>query len=192
LTIILCALFIGVIDCSIRVSQSFTGREGGCSPLPSGLLHLYDCDYEIYNIVHTALLSLVNPSKQSHHVPHLHFIIWKEDALLPAMFNLLCSSTNQQLSKKNFCNQSSHYENNGQFNEAITCLPLNWHFSWWPKMNGTQRRAVLSPWRTHCMYNGMAKGASWAEATSNSKKIRLIALAVVELHESEGIRQAGS
>jgi len=34
----------------------------------------------------------------------------------------------------------------------------------------------------------MAKGRSWAEATSNSKKIRP---AIVELRESEGNRQAG-
>jgi len=42
------------------------------------------------------------------------------------------------------------------------------------------------------MYSGMAKGTSWAEATSNSKKIKLAALAIVELRVSEGIRQAGS
>jgi len=44
------------------------------------------------------------------------------------MFNLLCSSTNQQLFKKNFCNQSSHHENYGQFNGSnhmpITKLTL--------------------------------------------------------------------
>jgi len=34
-------------------------------------------------------------------------------------------------------------------------------------------------------------GTSWAEATSNSKKIKPITLAIVELRESEGIRQAG-
>jgi len=39
------------------------------------------------------------------------------------------------------------------------------------------------------MYSGMAKGTSWAEATSNSEKIRPVALAIVELRESEGIRQ---
>jgi len=44
--------------------------------------------------------------------------------------------------------------------QAIMCLPLNRHFSWWTKMNGTQRRAVLSPWRMHCMYSGMAKGTT--------------------------------
>jgi len=38
----------------------------------------------------------------------------------------------------------------------------------------------------------MAKGTSRAKATLNSEKIRPIALAIIELHESEGIRQAGS
>jgi len=56
-------------------------------------------------------------------------------------------------------------------------------------MNGTQRRALVSPRRMHCMYNGMAKGTSRAKATSNSEKIKPVALAIVELHESEGIRQ---
>jgi len=40
-----------------------------------------------------------------------------------------------------------------------------------------------------CMYSGMAKGTSWAEVTSNSKSV---ALAIVELCESEDIRQAVS
>jgi len=35
----------------------------------------------------------------------------------------------------------------------------------------------------------MAKGTSRAEVMSNSKKIKPIALAIVELRESEGIRQ---
>jgi len=38
----------------------------------------------------------------------------------------------------------------------------------------------------------MAKGTSRAEAALNSKKIWYIALAIVEVRESEGIRQAGS
>jgi len=38
----------------------------------------------------------------------------------------------------------------------------------------------------------MAKGTSWAEAMSNSKKIKPIALAIVGLRKSEGIRQAVS
>jgi len=44
----------------------------------------------------------------------------------------------------------------------------------------------------HSIYSGMANGTSQAEATSNSKKIKLVPLAIVELHESEGIRQAGN
>jgi len=39
------------------------------------------------------------------------------------------------------------------------------------------------------MYSGMAKGTSWAEAMLNSKKIKPVALAIVEFRESEGIRQ---
>jgi len=40
------------------------------------------------------------------------------------------------------------------------------------------------------MYSGMEKGTSQAEMMSNSEKIfKPIALAIVELRESEGIRQ---
>jgi len=42
------------------------------------------------------------------------------------------------------------------------------------------------------MYSNMAKGTSQAEATLNSEKIKPVALAIVELCESEGIRQAVS
>jgi len=41
------------------------------------------------------------------------------------------------------------------------------------------------------MYSGIAKGTCQAEAKSNSEKIKPIALAIVELCKSEGIRQAG-
>jgi len=43
-----------------------------------------------------------------------------------------------------------------------------------------------------CMHSSMEKGTSWAEVTSNSEKIKPVALAIVELRESEGIRQAVS
>jgi len=39
------------------------------------------------------------------------------------------------------------------------------------------------------MYSSVAKGTSQAEATLNSEKIKPIALAIVELCESEGISQ---
>jgi len=37
------------------------------------------------------------------------------------------------------------------------------------------------------MYSGMAKGTSPAEATLNSKKIKPVALVIVELRESEAV-----
>ena len=44
----------------------------------------------------------------------------------------------------------------------------------------------------HVQHSGMPKGTSRAEATSNSEKIKPVALAVTELRLSEGIRQAVS
>jgi len=42
------------------------------------------------------------------------------------------------------------------------------------------------------MYCGMPKGTSWAEVTSNSEKIKPIAIAVITLRLTEGISQSGS
>ena len=63
----------------------------------------------------------------------------------------------------------------------------NRHLSLSAKMNGTQRRILVSPRRMHYMYCGMPKGTSQAEATSNSEKIKPVALAVIKLRLSEGI-----
>ena len=68
-------------------------------------------------------------------------------------------------------------------------LPPNRHLSLSAKMNGTQRRILVSPWRMYCTYCGMLKGTCRAEATSNSEKIKPVALAVIELCLSEGISQ---
>ena len=38
----------------------------------------------------------------------------------------------------------------------------------------------------HCTYCGTPKGTSQAETTSNSEKIKPVALAITELHLSEG------
>jgi len=62
--------------------------------------------------------------------------------------------------------------------EAIMC---NQCFSLPAKMNGTQRRTLVSPWRIHWMHCGMPKGTSQDEATSDSEKIKPVALAVIEL-----------
>ena len=69
-------------------------------------------------------------------------------------------------------------------------LPPNWHFSLSAKINGTQRRTLVSPWRMNCTYCGMPKGTSRVEATSNNEKIKPIALAVIMLCFSEGISQS--
>jgi len=58
-------------------------------------------------------------------------------------------------------------------------------------MNGTQKRALVCPRRMDCMYSSVAKGISRAEVTLNSKNIKPVALAIVKLRESEGIRQGG-
>ena len=42
------------------------------------------------------------------------------------------------------------------------------------------------------MYCGMPKGTSQAEVMSNSKLIKPVALAIIELHLSESINQSGS
>jgi len=67
--------------------------------------------------------------------------------------------------------------------------PPNQHFSLSAKMNGTQRRALVSLWRMHCAYCGMPKCTSQAKVMSNSEKTKCQALAIVELCWSEGIRQ---
>jgi len=160
--------------------------QGVCSPPVATPIWLW-----LWNIQYSAQPYYCwwnHPNKDPTYV----FIVWKEDALLPAMFNPLCSSINQQIFKRTFVIKVATMKIMDDLMEAITCVPLNWHFLWWTKMNGTQRRAVLSPWRTHCMHSGMAKGTSRAEATLNSEKIKTVASAIVELCESEGIRQAGS
>jgi len=103
---------------------------------------------------------------------------------LSAMFDSIHSSMNQEVFEKHLCNKNCHYEKYGLFlvtqrkpSRATTKLML-FIVS---KDNGTQRRTLVSPWRIHCMYCGVPKGTSWGEATSNSEKIKSIALAVIEL-----------
>jgi len=65
--------------------------------------------------------------------------------------------------------------------------PPNWHFSISAKLNWTQRKTLVSPWRMHCAYCGMSKGMQWNWTVN---KIKLIALAFIKLCLSEGISQA--
>ena len=68
---------------------------------------------------------------------------------------------------------------------------MNQHLGLSVKRNGTQRRTKVSPWCVHCTYCGMAKGTSPDKVTSNGEKIKSIALAIIKLRLTEGIRQAG-
>ena len=77
-----------------------------------------------------------------------------------------------------FCYEGKHH-----------VIPPNWHLLLSAKMNGTQRRTLVSLWRMHCMYCSMPKGTCRAEAMPNSKKIKPVALAIIELRLSEGISQ---
>ena len=102
------------------------------------------------------------------------------------MFNPLESSTNQELFEKHHCNRSSHYEKYEQFplrREAITKSTL---FAVsqdeWDTKEDTDKSIK------NALYI-LPKSKCPAEVTSNSEKIKPIALAIIELHLSEGISQ---
>ena len=111
------------------------------------------------------------------------------------MFNQLRSSTNQELFEKDPCYQNSHYDKCGQFplrREAITCYHQREAIICYRQL-GTFRSK--DEWDTKedtgkLMKNtlyicSMPKGTCWAEKMSNSKKIKPVALAVIELRLSE-------
>jgi len=92
---------------------------------------------------------------------------------LSAMFDSLHSSTNQVVFEKHLCNKSSHYENANDFSlrkGSHHVQPLKLMLSLSAKMNETQGRTLVSPWKMHCTYCGVPKGTSRADATSNSEK----------------------
>ena len=68
-------------------------------------------------------------------------------------------------------------------------LPPNRHLSLSAKMNGTQRRTLVSPWSKDCRYCGILRNMSgWSDV--EQRKIKLVALAIIELCLSEGISQS--
>ena len=84
-------------------------------------------------------------------------ITWKvkysiHHALLSAMFNLLHSYTNWKLFEKHLCNQSSHFEQCRWFllykeNYHVFQCATKLTFFMSAKVNGTQRRTLVIPWR---------------------------------------------
>ena len=108
-------------------------------------------------------------------------------------FNPLHSISNQELFEKHLCNQSIQSLSTMKNTISIAkgnhhMLPPNQHFSLSAKMNGTQRRILVS---MHCMYCGMPKGTSRDETALNSEKImsyeKIIFLVIIELRLSEDI-----
>ena len=106
------------------------------------------------------------------------------------MFN---SSTNQKLFKKHLCNQNSNYEKYGRFSlqrepsrttAKLTLFAAN--KDEWDTKEDTGKSMK------NALCCDMPKGTSRAEATSNSEKIKPIALAVIELRLSKGISQSVS
>jgi len=97
--------------------------------------------------------------------------------------------------EKQLCNQSSQYEKYRKFSvmkRKPSCAATESTLfavskDEWNTKEGT---GTVSPQRIYCTYFGMPKGTFRARATSNSEKIKCIALAIVELCWSEGIRQA--
>ena len=110
------------------------------------------------------------------------------------MFNPLHSSTNQELFEKHLCNQNSHYENTDNFcyegkpsraTAKLTLFAVS-KDEWDTKENtGKSMKNALYVLR-------YAKGTSRAEVTSNSEKIKPVALAVIELRLFEDIRRSVS
>jgi len=55
-------------------------------------------------------------------------------------------------------------------------------------IKGEQKQALVEPWCEHWSCSGWEKGTSRDETMLNSEEINPIALAVIEVHLSEGIK----
>jgi len=92
------------------------------------------------------------------------------------MFNLLHSSTIQEVFEKQLCIKSSHHEKYGRFfvtqrkpSRATTKLTL---FTVNKGEWNTKEDTGKSLKNMHCTYCGVPKSTSWAEATLNNEKIK--------------------
>ena len=120
-------------------------------------------------------------------VPHIPFISMRSEVSIHYASFQLCSSC-----------YTAVQINSLKSNSVIKVTLKKW--GWFPlhkgsllsaKMDRTQRRMLVSPWRMHCMFCSMPKCTSQAEAMSNREKIKPVTLVIIKLHWSEGIRQAG-
>ena len=127
-------------------------------------------------------------SEMAPHTPAISIIVWKVNYPLRFIVSYVQPARIKNCSKSTSAIKIATMKNTDNFRYAKGShhvLPPNRHLSLSAKMNGTQRRTLVSPRRMHCMYCGMPKGTSRAEVTSNSEKIKPVALAVIKLHLSE-------
>jgi len=146
----------------------------------------------------TALFLLVNPfilhqNNRTMHPTHV-FIVWKEDASFTAMFNSLCSSTNQQLFKNNFCNQSSHYENYGWFigshhvpTTKLTLFVVH-KDEWYTK----ESRAKSMKNALYIQRYGKRHLLGWSNVEQQKNQARSLSYASLKASGRQAGRQAGS
>ena len=110
------------------------------------------------------------------------------------MFDLLHSSTNQEVFEKHFCIKSSHYEKYGRFlvtqRKPLRATTKSTLFTVSKDEWNTKEDTGKSLKTLHILQ--YAKGTSRAEVTLNSEKIKPVAIAVIELRLTEGISQAVS
>jgi len=188
--------FIRVIDCSIRISRSFTRDLQ-----PPGLLHLQYMIMiikmiEIYSITtaqpyyylwtYAYCIETIAPC-----APLMHFC-WSEKKMLcyqPCSTHYAVVQISNCLKRTSVIKVTTTENFYNKFKPSHTVPTTKSTLFMVKKMNGTQRRAIVSPWRMHCMYTA-------AKVTLNIEKIKHLALAIVELRmrvwRHQASRQAGS
>jgi len=127
-------------------------------------------------------------SKQLHRTPHLRIYRLKEDTSLPAMFNPLINSTNQQLLKRTFVIKvatTDDFRNKWKPSRAMTLFVVN-KDEWDTKEGcGKSMKNAL-----HVQQYAKRHLLDWSDVEKRKNQVR--SLSIVELRESEGIRQAVS
>jgi len=87
-------------------------------PLPSGLLHLYDCDYEIYNIAHSLIIAGEPIQTITPRAP-LAFLLSEKKTLRYQPIRI------HNCLKRTFAIKVANMKITDDLMEAITSLPLN-------------------------------------------------------------------
>jgi len=96
--------------------------QGGCSP---GLLHLYDCDYEIYNIAHSLIIA-GEPIQTIAPCAPLTFLLFEKKTLRYQLSSTHYAAVRiNNCLKRTFVIKVATMKIMDDLMEAIMCLPLN-------------------------------------------------------------------